>query len=129
MTDAKPAKQPLPAILIVDDVSTARFGMRRVFVDRYRVLEAESVPAARKLLASENPGLLLLDIEMPEENGLDYLHELKAAESSPGVIVVTAYGSERVAVEAMKGGALDYLAKPYEVDELRLKVERAFAQL
>ena len=80
-------------------------------------------------MARENPHLLLLDIEMPEESGLDYLRELKAEATSPAVIVVTAYGSEKVAVEAMKSGAFDYLSKPYEVDELRLKVERAFEQL
>ena len=123
------AKHITPTILIVDDDITARFGMARVFGDRYRVLEAESVPAARRIMAEENPHLLLLDIEMPEENGLDFLRELKAEATSPVVIVVTAYGSEKIAVEAMKGGAFDYLSKPYEVDELRLKVERAFEQL
>ncbi len=123
------AKYITPTILIVDDDITARFGMGRVFGDRYRVLEAESVSAARQVMALENPHLLLLDIEMPEENGLDFLRELKAESTSPMVIVVTAYGSEKIAVEAMKSGAFDYLSKPYEVDELRLKVERAFEQL
>jgi DNA-binding NtrC family response regulator len=119
----------LPSILIVDDDTTARFGMGRALGDRYRVLEAESVASARRVMAKDNPRLLLLDIEMPEENGLDYLRELKAQDSTPAVIVVTAYGSERVAVDAMKSGAWDYLSKPYEVDELRLKVERAFEQM
>ena len=123
------AKHSPVTILIVDDDITARFGMGRALGDRYRVLEAESVSAARQMMAQENPHLLLLDIEMPEENGLDFLRELKSEASSPSVIVVTAYGSERFAVEAMKSGAFDYLSKPYEVDELRLKVERAFEQL
>jgi two-component system response regulator AtoC/two-component system nitrogen regulation response regulator NtrX len=122
-------KQASPTILIVDDDSTARYGMRRVLEGRYRVLEAESVSAARQMMARENPHLLLLDIEMPEESGLDFLRELKAQASSPAVIMVTAYGSEKIAVEAMKSGACDYLPKPFEVDELRLKVERAFEQL
>ncbi len=126
---ASTAKHVPPTLLIVDDDATARFGMGRAFGDRYRVLEAESVAAARQIMARENPQLLLLDIEMPEENGLDYLRELKTEATSPAVIVVTAYGSERIAVEAMKSGAFDYLSKPYEVDELRLKVERAFEQL
>lgn len=123
------AKRTPATILIVDDDITARFGMGRALGDRYRVLEAESVSAARQFMAQEDPHLLLLDIEMPEENGLDFLRELKSEASSPAVIVVTAYGSERIAVEAMKSGAFDYLSKPYEVDELRLKVERAFEQL
>jgi two-component system response regulator AtoC/two-component system nitrogen regulation response regulator NtrX len=123
------SRHEAPTILIVDDDITSRFGMGRAFADRYRVLEAECVSAARKIMAQENPHLLLLDIEMPEESGLDFLRELKAQPTSPAVIMVTAYGSEKIAVEAMKSGAFDYLAKPYEVDELRLKVERAFEQM
>ncbi|MGA3325757.1 MAG: sigma-54 dependent transcriptional regulator [Terriglobia bacterium] len=122
-------KQASPTLLIVDDDSTARYGMRRALEGRYRVLEAESVPAARLIMAQENPHLLLLDIEMPEESGLDYLRELKAQAYSPAVIMVTAYGSEKIAVEAMKSGAYDYLPKPFEVDELRLVVERALDHL
>ncbi|MBZ5544533.1 MAG: sigma-54 dependent transcriptional regulator [Acidobacteriia bacterium] len=79
--------------------------------------------------SAENPDLLLLDIEMPGESGLDLLRELKAKESSPAVIMITAYGSEKVAVEAMKSGAYDYLPKPFEVDELRLVVEKALDHL
>ncbi len=131
MSNSKPAvpKQASPAVLIVDDDSTARYGMRRALEGRYRVLEAESVAAARKVMTQENPHLLLLDIEMPEESGLDYLRELKAQPESPAVIINTAYGSEKIAVEAMKSGAYDYLSKPFEVDELRLVVERAFEHL
>ncbi len=116
-------------ILIVDDDNTARYGMRRALEGQYRVLEAEGVPAARQVMAREDPQLLLLDIEMPEENGLDFLRELKAQAVSLAVVMITAYGSEKVAVEAMKSGAYDYLPKPFEVDELRLVVERVFEHL
>ncbi len=112
-------------ILIVDDDATARYGMRRVLEESYKVLEAESAAAARRVLATENPHLLLLDIEMPEESGLSFLQELKTKGNLPAVIMITAYGSEKVAVEAMKSGAYDYLPKPFEVDELRLVVARA----
>jgi len=122
-------KQATPTILIVDDDSTARYGMRRALEDRHRVLDAESVSAARQLMARETPHLLLLDIEMPEESGMDFLRELKAQASSPAVIMITAYGSEKIAVEAMRSGAYDYLPKPFEVDELRLVVERALDHL
>jgi DNA-binding NtrC family response regulator len=122
-------KRKVQTILIVDDDRTVRYGMRRALEDRYRVLDAESVTAARALVARENPGLLLLDIEMPEEGGLDYLRELKAQASSPAAIMITAYGTERIAVEAMKSGAYDYLPKPFEVDELRLVVGRALDHL
>ncbi|MGO8789315.1 MAG: response regulator [Terriglobia bacterium] len=102
-------KHASPTVLIVDDDSTARYGMRRALEGRFRVLEAERVSDARQIMTQENPHLLLLDIEMPEESGLDYLRELKAQASSPVVIMITAYGSEKVAVEAMKSGAYDYL--------------------
>jgi DNA-binding NtrC family response regulator len=116
-------------ILIVDDDTTARYGMKRVLEESYKVLEAENAAAARRVMAAENPDLLLLDIEMPGESGLDLLRDLKARDSSPAVIMITAYGSEKVAVEAMKSGAYDYLPKPFEVDELRLVVEKALDHL
>jgi len=72
-------------VLLVDDDKTARYGMRRALQDRYRVLEAESAAAARPLLRAENPGLLLLDIEMPGESGLDFLREVKSQENSPDI--------------------------------------------
>jgi DNA-binding NtrC family response regulator len=122
--DSKPR-----TILIVDDDHTARYGMRRALEERYRVLEAESAAAARRVIESERPDLLLLDIEMPEESGLDFLRDLRAQGDAPAVIMITAYGSEKVAVEAMKRGAYDYLPKPFEVDELRLVVERATEHL
>jgi len=117
------------SILIVDDDATARYGIRRALEGQYKILEADSAAIARRLMAAESPDLLLLDIEMPEESGLDFLRELKAQENSPTVIMITAYGSEKVAVEAMKSGAYDYLPKPFEVDELRLVVEKALEHL
>ncbi len=116
-------------ILVVDDDNTARYGVRRALEGHYKVLEAPSAAAARKALAAEHPDLLLLDIEMPEESGLDLLRELKLQENSPLVVMITAYGSEKVAVEAMKSGAYDYLPKPFEVDELRLVVAKALEHL
>ena len=116
-------------VLVVDDDNTARYGMRRALEGRYKVLEAESAAAARPLMLAGNPGLLLLDIEMPGENGLDFLREVKGQENSLAVIMITAYGSEKLAVEAMKSGAYDYLPKPFEIDELRLVVEKVFEHL
>jgi DNA-binding NtrC family response regulator len=116
-------------ILVVDDDRTARYGMRRALEDLYRVWEAESAAAARAILTREHPDLMLLDIEMPEVNGLDFLRELKAKGEAPVVIMITAYGSEKIAVQAMKAGAYDYLPKPFEIDELRLVVGKAIEHL
>jgi DNA-binding NtrC family response regulator len=113
-----------PKILIVDDEEAARYGMARA-LKHYSVTEASGVEEARKLVPSARPDLILLDINLPGISGLDYLRELAAAEDGRPVVMITAHGSERTAVEAIKAGAYDYLAKPFEVDELRLVVKNA----
>jgi two-component system response regulator AtoC/two-component system nitrogen regulation response regulator NtrX len=66
---------------------------------------------------------------MPKINGIQVLEEINHMENPPMIVIVTAYGSERVAVDAMKKGAYDYIAKPYEIDELRLIAKHAFEKL
>jgi DNA-binding NtrC family response regulator len=111
-------------ILIVDDEEAARYGIVRA-LKNYSVIEAASVEEARREVARVRPALILLDINLPGASGLDYLRELAATVDAPPVIMITAHGSERTAVEAIKAGAYDYIAKPFEVDELRLVVKNA----
>jgi DNA-binding NtrC family response regulator len=111
-------------ILIVDDEEAARYGMRRA-LKGYEIAEAGSVAEARQMVGGARPDLILLDINLPGASGLDYLRELAASDDAPLAIMITAHGSERTAVEAIKAGAYDYLAKPFEVDELRLVVKNA----
>jgi DNA-binding NtrC family response regulator len=113
--------------MIVDDEEAARYGMRRALTTLgYNITEAGSAEAARALLKQTEPDLLLLDVNLPGMSGLDFLRELKNANgNAPLVIIVTAHGSERMAVEAVKAGAHDYLSKPFEVDDLRLVVKNA----
>src|SRR5262245_22728344 len=113
-----------PKILIVDDEEAARYGMARA-LKNYSVTEAASVEAARQNVSKSRPDLILLDNNLPGASGLDYLRELAASDNAPPVVMITAHGSERTAVEAIKAGAYDYLAKPFEVDELRLVVKNA----
>ena len=114
-------------LLIVDDEEAARYGMRRALSTfGFNVTEADSAEAARALIRQQEPDLMLLDVNLPGMNGLDFLRELKSANgSSPLVIVVTAHGSERMAVEAVKSGAYDYISKPFELDDLRLVIKNA----
>lgn len=109
-------------ILVVDDEAPARFALRRVFEGEYRIVEAASVPEARERLDADHPDVVLLDYGLPGEDGLTLLKE--RAEDAV-YIMITAHGSERLAVGAMKAGAYDYLAKPYDLDELRMVVSRA----
>lgn len=114
-------------LLIVDDEEAARYGMRRALSTHgYEVTEAESAEVARALMKQQSPDLMLLDVNLPGVSGIDFLKELKTtADEGPLVIIITAHGSERMAVEAVKAGAYDYLAKPFELDELRLVVKNA----
>jgi DNA-binding NtrC family response regulator len=113
-----------PRLLIVDDEPAARYALTRVFQSAFEVFEAGSVGEARRKL-NERPEVILLDYSLPGEDGMALLREVGADPDAPAVIMLTAHGSERLAVEAMKAGAYDYLAKPYDVDELRLVVGRA----
>ena len=114
-------------LLIIDDEEAARYGMRRALSSAgYQITEAESVEAARALMNQQRPDLLLLDVNLPGTSGLEFLRELQNANGeAPLVILITAHGSERMAVEAIKSGAYDYLSKPFEVDELRYVVKNA----
>lgn len=114
-------------LLLVDDEEAARYGMRRALSTfGYSITEADSAEAARILVKQLEPDLLLLDVNLPGMSGLDFLRELKASNGTgPLVIIITAQGSERMAVDALKAGAHDYLSKGYDVDELRLVVKNA----
>jgi DNA-binding NtrC family response regulator len=114
-------------VLVVDDEEAARYGMRRALGGfDYEVEEAGSVEEARAMMGTRRPDLMMLDVNLPGVSGLDFLRELAGeGERAPLVIMVTAYGSERMAVEAIKAGAYDYLSKPFEIDDLRLVVKNA----
>src|SRR6266566_5223077 len=118
-------------LLIVDDEEAARYGIRRALESfGYDIAEAETAESARALMAQDNFDLLLLDVNLPGISGLEFLKQLKGENDSPAeaplVIIITAHGSERLAVQAVKSGAYDYIAKPFELDDLRLVVKNAF---
>lgn len=115
-----------PVVLIVDDEPAARYGMKRALEkESYSILEADSLESAERAVSGNAPNVVLLDVKLASESGLDYLPALVSREFPPLVIVVTAHGSERMAVQAVKLGAYDYLSKPFDVDELRLLVKNA----
>lgn len=81
------------------------------------------------MIKTLRPSLVLLDINMPQLDGMKTLEMINAIPNPPLVVIVTAYGSEKIAVDAMKKGAYDYIAKPYEIDELRIIAKNAFDRL
>ena len=117
-------------ILIVDDEEAARYGIRRALEGRTsRIFEAASAKAARSLILEHQPQVMLVDINMPEEDGISLVKSLAELPIRPLAIMITAYSTAKVAVDAMKAGAYDYLTKPFEIDELRLVVNRALEKV
>ena len=126
----KPEIMFKPSVLIVDDEKAARYGMKKILLkDNYVVHEAKDGTDALHMIKTLRPSLVLLDINMPQLDGMKTLEMINAINNPPLVVIVTAYGSEKIAVEAMKRGAYDYIAKPYEIDELRIIAKNAFERL
>jgi DNA-binding NtrC family response regulator len=114
-----------PALLIVDDEKPTRDGLRAALEDRYDVWVAEDAASAQRLLEEEPVDVLLTDFRLPGEDGMKLIKRAKALPSPPVCILMTAYGSEELAVQAMKEGADDYVAKGrLQIDELEMRIER-----
>ncbi len=115
-----------PTILVVDDEPGVRFTLRAILEDeQLDVLEAENGRHALALLDEHAVDLVLTDLTMPEMDGMTLLARLQERSGAPPALMVTANGSERTAVEAMKRGALDYFAKPFDADEVARVVHRS----
>ena len=113
-------------VLIVDDEqSLVDFLSVLCTGEGLSVSTAYSVGEARERLAESTPDLVLCDMMMPDGNGLDLLREIKATNLPTSVVLMTAYTSTKSAIEAMKLGAYDYVPKPFDVEELKVVVQRA----
>jgi DNA-binding NtrC family response regulator len=115
-----------PTLLIVDDEKPTRDGLRAALEERYDVYVAEDAKAAMDLLERENFDVMLTDFRLPGEDGLKLIARAKSLSRPPICILMTAYGSEELAVDAMKRGADDYIAKGrLQIDELEMRIARA----
>jgi two-component system response regulator AtoC len=115
-----------PTLLIVDDEKTQREGLRAALEDHYDVYLAEDAKAATELLEKEHFDVLLTDFRLPTEDGMKLITRAKSLSKPPICILMTAYGSEELAVEAMKRGADDYIPKArLQIDELDMRISRA----
>jgi len=112
----------MKTILIVDDEPAARYGLRRALESNYRVAEADSAEAAREALTRERPDLLLLDVVLPGQSGIEFLRWMCEQGSEIPVLIVSALDTAKTAVEALQLGAADYLVKGFELEELRQRV-------
>jgi two-component system, sensor histidine kinase and response regulator len=112
-------------LLVVDDDPSVRHALWITFKHLYSVQVAESGRKALNIFQQVPCDVVLLDIRMPEMNGLEVLRELKKLDPQVEVILLSAYESIEYVREAMRLGACEYVTKPYEVESLRLSVEGA----
>jgi len=112
----------MKTILIVDDEPAARYGIRRALESKYSVAEASSAKGASEAVAANPVDLILLDLIMPEEDGISFLRRLREKGDETPVLVVSALDTAKTAVEALRAGAADYIVKGFDIEELRQRV-------
>ena len=116
-------------VLVVDDEKLVRWSVaERLRADGLEVLQADSVAAAIEQL-QEPPDAVLLDFQLPDGDGLSVLARVQQIDADIPVIMLTAHTDAATIVAAMRAGATDYLTKPFDVNDVALRVERALQQL
>lgn len=117
-------------ILVVDDEKDIRDASERILTRiGFHVLQASRGDDALNILEKEKVDIVLLDLKMPGIEGLEVLRRLRDLESIIQVIVITGYATVETAIEAMKQGAYDFISKPFEPDQLRIVVNRAWEKI
>jgi two-component system nitrogen regulation response regulator GlnG len=120
---------PTACVLVVDDEEEIRKILMRLLVkEGFRVVTAPDGLQAMRQISQENPDLVLLDVRMPGLSGIEVLKKIKDIDDGLPVVLITAYTDIRQAVEVMKGGAYDYVAKPFDNNEVLWIARRALAE-
>jgi two-component system, chemotaxis family, chemotaxis protein CheY len=109
----------MPKILIVDDAEFLRLRISKMLIgDGYEVFEAENGLKAIEAYQANRPDLVLMDVTMPDMDGLTALKQIRSMDAKAKVIMLTALGQESVVLEAIKSGARDFVVKPFERDRV-----------
>ncbi len=116
---------PKKRLLLIDDEPRVRASLKMVLEPLYDIAQASDGPEGLDIFRKESPDLVLLDIVLPGTDGLAVLQMLRTERKSTPVVMLTGTKSVKSAVDAMKLGAADYLSKPFDVDELRIVIDRA----
>ncbi len=115
----------MPKILVVDDAEFLRLRITKMLTgDGYEVIEAENGQKALDLYQANRPDLVLMDVTMPEMDGLTALKHIRAYDNKAKVIMLTALGQESVVLEAIKSGARDFVVKPFERDRVMNAIQK-----
>lgn len=106
-------------IMVVDDAEFLRVRIKKLLVGAgHDVVEANNGKVAIQTYQAESPDAVLMDITMPEMDGLAALKEIKAVDANACIVMLTALGQESVVLEAIKAGAKDFVVKPFEPDRI-----------
>ncbi len=117
----------MPTLLVVDDEPSVCYSFARVFGDEStRVISAGTVAEGLRLFQSEKPEVVVLDLQLPDGNGLQAFESIRTISPKQTVIFITAHGTTTTAIEAMKQGAFDYLIKPLDFDRVADILRRGF---
>lgn len=115
-------------ILIVDDAEFLRMRISKMLVgDGYEVMEAENGARAVDMYKANHPDLVLMDITMPEMDGLTALKHIRQFDPKAKVVMLTALGQESVVLEAIKSGAKDFVVKPFERERVMTAIAKLLA--
>jgi len=117
----------MQTILIVDDDKSIRYSLKRMLEGSFAILTAQNGEEALQRVRENSPDLVLMDIKMPGQSGMDVLKEIKGIDPKTLVIMMTAYGTTETAIEAMKYGAFDYIIKPFPIPQMKELVEKAIS--
>ena len=117
-----------PTILVVDDEQGARESLEVILEDDYQVLTAESGQEALETLKKTPVDVILLDVHMPEMDGLETLRKIKEQDEEIDVIMISALNLARKAVDSIKSGAYDYITKPFEPEDILSSVSRVISK-
>jgi len=113
-------------LLIVEDDNTMRFALTELFSQRgYEVVEAADAETGLHILSEQEIDLVIMDIKLPGISGLDALSRIHEIDVSIPVILITAYGDKKKALEALRKGAYDYFTKPFKMEEIEVVIKRA----
>src|SRR5881628_1057134 len=114
-------------ILVADDDASIRSLLKQLLTDQgYAVLEAATGSEVVEQVKGSTPDLVIMDVRMPELDGIEALQKVKIASPNTAVLIMTAFGTSNAAIKAMELGAFDYITKPFELEKISHTIKRAF---
>jgi two-component system chemotaxis response regulator CheY len=115
----------MTTIMVVDDAQFMRVRLTKLLVSNgFEVVEAENGEEAVKTYQAVKPNAVLMDITMPQKDGLEALGEIKAFDPNAKVIMLTALGQESMVVQAVQAGAKDYVVKPFDPNRVMMALQK-----